>query len=226
MEEIIKLSDGVMVARGDLGVDVDSWDLPEIQKDMIYLAQSQGKIVVTATQMLDSMQQNPRPTRAEVSDVHNAVLDGTSATMLSGESAQGDYPFEAVSYMTRIDQRAEDYIDHEVMIDNVVYGKENKTEADALGLAAATLSATFEIPAIVAEGNVDLALAISQYRPASDVFFAVDNADDARTLSIVWGIQPLVGNLNDAIAKAKKELNLDKEQVIAIYDKRVELLDI
>lgn len=163
MAEIIKLSDGVMVARGDLGVDVDAWDLPAIQKEMIYLAQSTGKLVVCATQMLDSMQQNPRPTRAEVSDCHNAVLDGTGATMLSGESAQGDYPFEAVSYMSKIDHRAEDDLDHELMIENVVYGKEEKDEDDAIGLAAATLAATFEIPAIVAEGSVELALALSQY---------------------------------------------------------------
>ena len=214
MEEIIKLSDGVMVARGDLGVDVDAWDLPEIQKDMIFLAQSQGKIVITATQMLDSMQQNPRPTRAEVSDVHNAVLDGTGATMLSGESAQGDYPYEAVSYMAKIDEKAEEFIDHEAMIQNVVYNKENMTEADALGLAVANVVNYFDIAAVVAEGNVELALALSQYRPASDVFFAVDNVDDARTLAIVWGIQAVVGNLADAKAKAVECLGLAKDDQI------------
>ena len=227
MEEIIRLSDGVMVARGDLGVDVDAWDLPQIQKDMIYLAQSTGKIVVCATQMLDSMQQNPRPTRAEVSDCHNAVLDGTGATMLSGESAQGDYPFEAVSYMAKIDEKAEDSIDHQLMIENVVYGKEDKNEADALGLAAATLACVFEIPAIVAEGDVDLALAISQYRPASDIFFACSNADDCRTLSIVWGVQAVLGNLNDALAKAKDALGLSEDdQVVTIIDKKLELVNV
>ena len=227
MEEIIKLSDGVMVARGDLGVDVDAWDLPQIQKDMIYLAQSTGKIVVCATQMLDSMQQNPRPTRAEVSDCHNAVLDGTCATMLSGESAQGDYPFEAVSYMAKIDEKAEESIDHALMIENVVYGKEEKNEADALGLAAASLTCVFEIPAIVAEGNVELALALSQYRPAADIFFACDNADDCRTLSIVWGVQAVLGNLNDALAKATQLLELEAgDQVITVVDRKLELVDI
>ncbi|MCR5647736.1 MAG: pyruvate kinase [Acholeplasmatales bacterium] len=229
MEEIIKLSDGVMVARGDLGVDVDAWDLPEIQKDMIFLAQSQGKIVITATQMLDSMQQNPRPTRAEVTDVHNAVLDGTGATMLSGESAQGDYPYEAVSYMAKIDEKAEDFIDHEAMIQNVVYNKENMTEADALGLAVANVVNYFDIAAVVAEGNVELALALSQYRPASDVFFAVDNVDDARTLAIVWGIQAVVGNLADAKAKAVECLNLTKDdQIIEVVgaDKSFKLTNI
>jgi pyruvate kinase len=164
--------------------------------------------------MLDSMQQNPRPTRAEVSDVHNAVLDGTGATMLSGESAQGDYPYEAVSYMAKIDEKAEEFIDHEAMIQNVVYNKENMTEADALGLAVANVVNYFDIAAVVAEGNVELALALSQYRPASDVFFAVDNVDDARTLAIVWGIQAVVGNLADAKAKAVECLGLAKDDQI------------
>lgn len=227
MEEIVKLSDGVMVARGDLGVDVDAWDLPEIQKQMIFLAQSTGKIVITATQMLDSMQQNPRPTRAEVSDVHNAVLDGTSATMLSGESAQGDYPFEAVSYMAKIDERAEDSIDYELMIRNVVEMKENQSEADALGLAAATLANNFEVPAIAVEGDIELAMAISQFRPAADVFFAFDNADDARTASILFGIQPLVGKLADAVAKAKASLELEADDtIITIVGKKLELVDV
>ena len=226
MEEIIRLSDGVMVARGDLGVDVDAWDLPDIQKQMIYLAQSQGKIVVTATQMLDSMQQNPRPTRAEVSDVHNAVLDGTCATMLSGESAQGDYPFEAVSYMAKIDERAEDFIDHQLMIENVVYGKENKDEDDAIGLAAATLAATFDIPAIVAEGTVELALALSQYRPASDIFYAVKTNAEARTLAIVWGVQAVVGTYEDALAKAKACLNLEAgEKILKVTDCKLEIVE-
>ena len=226
MEEIIKLSDGVMVARGDLGVDVDAWDLPDIQKQMIYLAQSQGKIVVTATQMLDSMQQNPRPTRAEVSDVHNAVLDGTCATMLSGESAQGDYPFEAVSYMAKIDERAEDFIDHQLMIENVVYGKEEKDEDDAIGLAAATLSATFDIPAIVAEGSVELALALSQYRPASDIFYAVKTNAEARTLAIVWGVQAVVGTYEDALAKAVSSLGLEAgEKLLKVTDCKLEIVE-
>ena len=227
MEEIINLSDGVMVARGDLGVDVDAWDLPAIQKEMIYLAQSQGKIVVCATQMLDSMQQNPRPTRAEVSDCHNAVLDGTSATMLSGESAQGDYPFEAVSYMAKIDERAEDDIDHKLMIENVVYGKEEKNEGDAIGLAAATLAATFEIPAIVAEGDVEFALSLSQYRPASDIFFACADRDDCRTLSIVWGIQAVHGTYADALAKAVSALELPEgEKVLKVTSTSLEIVDV
>ncbi len=226
MEEIIKLSDGVMVARGDLGVDVDAWDLPEIQKDMIFLAQSQGKIVITATQMLDSMQQNPRPTRAEVSDVHNAVLDGTSATMLSGESAQGDYPFLAVDYMSKIDEKAEDSIDHEQMINNVVYNKDEMNETDALGLAVATIAMSFDVAAVVAEGDVELAMNISQFRPDADVFFAVATPAEARTLSVVWGIQAVVGTLADAYAAAKAALDIQAgATVIKVSGKKFEIVE-
>ncbi|MBR6071559.1 MAG: pyruvate kinase [Acholeplasmatales bacterium] len=214
MEEIIALSDGVMVARGDLGVDVDAWDLPQIQKEMIFLAQSTGKIVITATQMLDSMQQNPRPTRAEVSDVHNAVLDGTCCVMLSGESAQGDYPYEAVTYLGKIASKAEESIDHDKMIENVVFGKEDKDEYDAIGLACATMANEFEIPAVVAEGDVDFALALSQYRPCTDIFFAVKTPEEARTLAIVWGVQAVVGTYADALAKAKACLDLAKDDKI------------
>ena len=225
MEEIIALSDGVMVARGDLGVDVDAWDLPQIQKEMVFIAQSTGKIVITATQMLDSMQQNPRPTRAEVSDVHNAVLDGTSCVMLSGESAQGDYPYEAVTYLGKIANKAEESIDHQLMIDNVLYNKEDKDEYDAIGLAAATLCNEFEIPAVVAEGDVDFALALSQYRPCTDIFFAVKTPAEARTLSIVWGIQAVVGKYEDALKKAKEALDLTKDdKIIALNGTKLEIV--
>ncbi|MGM9971355.1 MAG: pyruvate kinase [Anaeroplasmataceae bacterium] len=214
MAEIINLSDGVMVARGDLGVDVDAWDLPTIQKDMIFLAQSQGKIVVTATQMLDSMQQNPRPTRAEISDVHNAVLDGTSATMLSGESAQGDYPFEAVSYMAKTDERAEDDLDHDLMIQNVMNFDDDKNELDAIGLAAATIAKEFAVAAIVAEGTEELAFKLSKFRPDADVFFGAADRPTCRTLALAWGVQPVCGDYAVALEAAKKALSLEEGDAI------------
>lgn len=227
MEEIIALSDGIMVARGDLGVDVDAWDLPTIQKDMIYLAQSQGKIVITATQMLDSMQTNPRPTRAEVSDVFNAVLDGTCATMLSGESAQGDFPLEAVTYMAKINERAEQDIDHELMIENVLNADNEKGSLDAIGLSVATMANNFEVPVIIAAGDVDFALAISQYRPAADVFFACKDRADCRTLAIVWGIQAVAGGLKEAANVAKKTLGLADETVVVVAtDSTVKLSEV
>lgn len=216
MEKIIELSDGVMVARGDLGVDVDAWDLPEIQKQMIFLAQSQGKIVVCATQMLDSIINNPRPTRAEISDVHNAVLDGTSATMLSGESAQGDYPYEAVYYMSKTDERAEDSLDHELMIENVMNFDDEKNELDAIGLAAATIAKEFTVSAIIGEGTEELAFKVSKFRPDADVFFAVEERATARTLQLAWGVQPVVGKLADAQAAAVKALNLEAGDAILV----------
>ncbi len=224
MAEIIELSDGVMVARGDLGVDVDAWELPTIQKDMIYLAQSQGKIVVTATQMLDSMQNNPRPTRAEISDCHNAVLDGTSATMLSGESAQGDYPLEAVTYMAKTDERAEADIDFELMIKNVMDFANEKNEFDAIGLAVAQIALNFDVAAIVAEGSEELAFKISQYRPCVDVFFGTDEAT-CRSLALAWGIQPVRGKYADALAAATKALEIEKgEAILKVTNTGIELL--
>ncbi len=224
MQEIIELSDGVMVARGDLGVDVDAWELPTIQKDMIYLAQAQGKIVVCATQMLESMQQNPRPTRAEVTDCHNAVLDGTSATMLSGESAQGDYPFEAVSYMGKIDERAEDDIDHELMVQNVLNFGSELNELDAIALAATQIANNFDVKAIVCEGSVELAMALSKFRPAADIFAAVKCNHCAGTLSIVWGVQAVVGKFADAVAVAKAKVGVETgETVVKVTETSVEL---
>ena len=225
MADIVSLSDGVMVARGDLGVGVDAWDVPEYQKDMIYLAQAQGKIIITATQMLDSMQQNPRPTRAEVSDVYNAVLDGTGCTMLSGESAQGDYPYESVSYMAKIDEKAEEAIDHDAMIDNVVLFNEEVTDEFITGLQVATVCAKYDVAAVVACGDVALASAISTYRPAADVFYAVNNDRVCRTLSILWGIQGLVGNVDDALKAAKEALGLEEgAKVLKVTGTTVELI--
>lgn len=208
MDEIIDLCDGVMVARGDLGVNVDPWDMPQIQKEMIAKCQAKGKFVITATQMLDSMIVNPRPTRAEVTDVHNAVLDGTGATMLSGESAQGDWPFEAVDYMAKIDEVAEDYIDYESMIENAVWGSDPSDALASIGCAAAKMALEYDAEAIVAEGDVELAMKISAFRPCLDVFYAVKDRADARTLALAWGIHAVHGTYEDALAVATEKAEL------------------
>ncbi len=220
MEAIVELSDGVMVARGDLGVDVPAWELPTIQKRMIELAQSQGKIVVTATQMLDSMQQNPRPTRAEVTDVHNAVLDGTSATMLSGESANGNYPAEAVKYMATIDERAEYEIDYDKMIERALNETYEVEPQAAIAMATAKIALEFGATAIVAEGSNDFAYQIARFRPACDVFFAVNNHRDARSLALAWGVQPVVGNAKDAFRAAKVAEGFKKGDVVLLVTEK------
>ena len=209
MDEIIDLCDGVMVARGDLGVNVDPWDMPQLQKEIIAKCQAAGKFVITATQMLDSMIVNPRPTRAEVTDVHNAVLDGTGATMLSGESAQGDWPFEAVDYMAKIDEVAEDYIDYEEMIENAVWGSAEDDTLASVACAAAKMALEYDAQAIVAEGNLDLAMRLSQFRPCIDVFYGVEDRADARILSLAWGIQPVHGHYAEALAVATEKLGLE-----------------
>ena len=210
MDEIIDLCDGVMVARGDLGVNVDPCDMPQLQKEIILKCQAQGKFVITATQMLDSMIVNPRPTRAEVTDVHNAVLDGTGATMLSGESAQGDWPYEAVDYMSRIDEVAEDYIDYDAMIENAIWGSEEGNTLASVACAAAKMALEYDAEAIVAEGSVEFAMKLSAFRPCLDVFYAVSDRADARTLALAWGIQAVHGDLNTAMAVATEKAQLEK----------------
>ena len=210
MDEIIDLCDGVMVARGDLGVNVDPCDMPQLQKEIIAKCQAQGKFVITATQMLDSMIVNPRPTRAEVTDVHNAVLDGTGATMLSGESAQGDWPFEAVDYMSRIDEVAENYIDYDSMIENAIWGSTDDDDLASIACAAAKMALEFDAQAIVAEGTVQFANQISAFRPCVDVFYGVETRADARVLSLAWGIQAVHGDVNKALEVAVSKLGLEK----------------
>ena len=208
MDEIIDLCDGVMVARGDLGVNVDAWDMPQIQKELIAKCQAQGKYVITATQMLDSMIVNPRPTRAEVTDVHNAVLDGTSATMLSGESAQGDWPYEAVDYMAKIDEVAEDYIDYDQMIENAIWGSAEGDDEASVALAVAKMALEYDAEAIIAEGSVEFANKISAFRPCLDVFYGVETRAEARLLALAWGIQAVHGNADAALAVATEKLGL------------------
>ena len=208
MDEIIDLCDGVMVARGDLGVNVDPCDMPQLQKEIIAKCQAKGKFVITATQMLDSMIVNPRPTRAEVTDVHNAVLDGTGATMLSGESAQGDWPYEAVDYMSKIDEVAEDYIDYEEMIENAIWASAEDDVEASLACAAAKMALEYDAQAIVAEGSVQFANKISAFRPCLDVFYGVETRAEARLLALAWGIQAVHGNVDQALAVATEKLGL------------------
>jgi len=183
-DEILELSDGIMVARGDLGVEIPVEDVPFAQKEMIKKCNIQGKIVITATQMLDSMIHNPRPTRAEAGDVANAILDGTDAVMLSGETAKGAYPIEAVEVMARIADKSDSRFKHYPI---TIPGDIQITEAVAKGTveSAETLKAKL---IIVATETGRAARAIRKYRPSTKILAITNNEQTARQLMITRGI--------------------------------------
>ena len=189
IDSILSAADAVMVARGDLGVEIDFTELPGIQKDIIDRSFSFG---VTATQMLDSMMVNPRPTRAEISDVANAIYDGTSAIMLSGETAAGDYPVEALKTMSAIAERTENEVHYR---DNrlVDAGNGQISVSDATAHAACLTAKDVNASAIVTvseSGNT--ARLLSKYRPAQPIIACVMNEQVQRQLAISWGITPLM----------------------------------
>lgn len=190
-DEILNLSDGVMVARGDMGVEVPYQMLPAIQKQLIDRCYSRGKMVVTATQMLESMTHNPRPTRAEISDVANAIYDGTTAIMLSGETAMGNYPLEAVSTMSEIALSTEQSIDYkEIFASRRLHFKTDfpNTIAIAACDAAHNLGAKAILVVTRSGKTADL---ISKYRPACDIIATVVSEEGLRQLNLAWGITPV-----------------------------------
>ncbi len=192
MEEIIGLSDGVMVARGDLGVEVAFKKLPSIQKDMISHCFKAGKLVITATQMLDSMQENPRPTRAEVSDVANAVYDRTSCIMLSGESAAGKYPILSVKTMSEIATYAEEDINYKERFSRYDLNLGNDFVSS---LSNAAVSASYQVDAkaiICVTMNGKTAQVISAYRPNCPIIAVTVNPKACRQLNLSWGIRPVL----------------------------------
>ena len=192
MDSILEVVDGIMVARGDLGVEVPAEDVPLIQKEIIAKCNAAGKIVITATQMLESMQKNPRPTRAEVSDVANAIFDGSDAIMLSGESAAGQYPLEAVETMARIARRTEQALDHQEIIARAM-ASSSRDVASAMGLAVADTVEDLGAQAVIAcTQSGATARAISKYRPSAPVIAATSCEKTATSLALYWGVQPVV----------------------------------
>ncbi|GAW91161.1 pyruvate kinase [Calderihabitans maritimus] len=190
-EEILRVADGIMVARGDLGVEIPSEEVPLLQKQIIEKCNKEGKAVITATQMLESMIRNPRPTRAEASDVANAILDGTDAIMLSGETAVGKYPVETVRTMSRIALRAEEAIHYQEIL-----GKRQivpqKTVTDAISHATCDIALDLEAAAIItptASGST--ARMVSKYRPKAPIIATSPNEQVLRKLCLVWGVYPL-----------------------------------
>lgn len=192
IDEILEEADGIMVARGDMGVEIPMEEVPVIQKMIIKKAYNAGKVVVTATQMLDSMMSHPRPTRAEATDVANAIYDGTSAIMLSGETAAGDYPVEAVETMSRIALRAEDDINYLSRLKSREPNiKPNITDAisHSACLMAGDLNAT-SIVTVTKSGRT--ARMISKYRPQSPIVGGSLSEKVCRQLSLSWGVIPLL----------------------------------
>jgi len=192
LEDILSVSDGIMVARGDMGVEIPMEEVPVLQKRMIHMAEAQGKHVITATQMLESMIKNPRPTRAEVTDIANAIYDGTTAIMLSGESAAGLYPVEAVKTMAKIAERAEQDIDYK--------GRLRKRELPegidtTTGISYATCSTAMELKAsaiITVTMSGFTAEMVSRYKPDCPVIGCSVNPKVCRQLNLSWGIAPLL----------------------------------
>jgi pyruvate kinase len=189
LEEILEVSDGIMVARGDLGVEVSTSLVPLYQKKMIKLANEKGKPVITATHMLESMMYSPRPTRAEASDVANAILDGSDAIMLSGESAAGEYPIEAVLTMDTIAKAMEDNIPYEDRL-KLSIATSQQTVNDAIGIAVSqTALALNKVKLIVAFTETGgTAKRICKFRPSVPILAITDNIETCTKLSYYWGV--------------------------------------
>ncbi len=192
LEEIVEVVDGLMVARGDLGVELPAEEVPLIQKRMIDLGRSQGKPVIVATQMLDSMIRNPRPTRAEVNDVANAVLDGADAVMLSGETAKGAYPVQAVETMARIIARTEKEIrvwQRPSSLPQVA----SQTVPDAVSHAAVTIAEQMQAKVILSlTQSGSTARMVSKYRPGCPIAGVTADRRTWRELALVWGVVPIL----------------------------------
>ncbi len=224
LEEILEVSDGIMVARGDMGVEIPLEEVPVLQKKMIQMANDRGKYVITATQMLESMIKNPRPTRAEATDIANAIYDGTTAIMLSGESAAGKYPVEAVKTMARIAEGAENDIDYGSRMKRGAY----EGEADittAIAYATCTAARDLRAAAII---TVTLsgftAAAISRFKPESLIIGCTVREKVCRQLNLLWGVSPLMIReadtteelFADAVSEAKKAGYVKNGDVVVI----------
>lgn len=212
LEEILKVSDGIMVARGDLGVEVAPELVPLYQKNIIKLVNKYGKFVITATHMLESMIENPRPTRAEASDVANAILDGCDVIMLSGESAIGKYPVQSVDYMVKIARISESMIDYKKVF-STARDNANESVNDAISLAASEIALTMPgVKAIFAFTETGgTAKRIFKFRPKVPVIACTNSLETCRKLAFYRGIHPEIAqyvdnvNMCDDIAKSVAE---------------------
>lgn len=191
IDEIIRCADGIMVARGDMGVEIPAQEVPYIQKEIIRKCNDNFKPVITATQMLDSMIRNPRPTRAEVTDVANAVYDGTDAVMLSGETAQGKYPVEALKMMVQIVENTESHLDYEVMLKKAQKHRTSSISS-AIGFSAVATAANLSAKCIVAPTmSGATAKVVSKFKPKACVVGVSPDEATLRRMQIYWGVRPL-----------------------------------
>lgn len=216
IDEILKVSDCLMVARGDLGVEITTEEIPIIQKQLIRKCNEAGKPVITATQMLDSMIRNPRPTRAEVTDVANAIFDGTDAIMLSGETAAGKYPLESVKTMYNIAMKAESALDYKQIF---------KTKSDINGVSStnaiskATCTTAQDLGAsaiLTATSSGYTASAVSKFRPKAPIIAATTSEIVMRRLSVVWGVYPVLSaesNSTDEVIDLSIHSALEKDLI-------------
>jgi pyruvate kinase len=208
LPEILEMSDGIMVARGDLGVELQPEEIPPLQKRIVNAARTAGKPVIVATQMLESMIESPTPTRAEVSDVANAVYDGADAVMLSAETAAGQWPEEAVAIMDRIAQQVEHdeaYLPRVRFLDT----RPDPTTADALSHACMTIADTVPIAAItVFTGTGSTARRVARERPGVPMMVLTPSLKTARRVALLWGAHPVttkdIGSFEEMIAKGKR----------------------
>lgn len=195
IESILQVSDGLMVARGDLGVEIPAEDVPLVQKQLITICNTEGKPVITATQMLDSMQRHPRPTRAEASDVANAIFDGTDAIMLSGETAAGHYPVESVQTMSNIALKAETGLDHLTILRNRSKSVD-MTITDAISQSVTHTAMNLSVSAIITPTESGhTARMISKYRPQSPIVAVTFSKQVNRQLALVWGVHAEMGEI-------------------------------
>ena len=191
IDEIIRCADGIMVARGDLGVEIPAEEVPYLQKMMIQKCNDNYKPVITATQMLDSMIRNPRPTRAEVTDVANAVYDGTDAVMLSGETAQGKYPVEALQMMVHIVENTEEHLDYETLLKKAEEHR-MKSTSSALGHATVTTANNLGAKCIITPSvSGATARVVSKFKPRTEIIGVTPNEATLRRMQIYWGVRPL-----------------------------------
>ena len=197
-DEILKYSDGIMVARGDMGVEIDYEKLPGLQKKFIKKCYRSGKMVITATQMLESMIHNATPTRAEITDVANAVFDGTSAIMLSGETAMGDHPARVVKVMAKIATQAENDAFEMNAYEGIKYDSESSDTANAICDAACTTARDVDAKAIIAVSKTGhTARRVSKFRPKEAIVASTPEVKTFHQLSLSWGVYPVLALSQD-----------------------------